>query len=523
MTLVLETPQREALQITTQQRYTWLYNPQQWIEDVIQPPKLSYQQLDVVEGYRQLITARMRRQAVLAKIPGVEPLTEEELRLCQLFGISIQSGKGTGKDAIVSMLTWHFLDNGPAPRIKVMATAPTEEQLKNNLWAEMYKWQNKSPYLMDVFTHASEKIYMNKYRGKAVFATWKTCSRSADPDDQAATLSGKHEDWLLLLCDEASAIPDPVFRPIESTMTGPCNLAIVFFNPTKSKGYAINTQTTDRKNWLCYHWDAEQSEVVDPLHVQRYAEKYGRDSNMYRINVRGLPPRVDTDVLIPYDWADQCVELELEYDDMALTVGGLDVAGGGSDCSVLCVGTGPILQEIERCESIKNAQIAEWVAEYYHKLGMEALAVDTNGLGAGVAEILDDWGFNILWVNVGCISERLLDGKDHDPDRFERLRDVVWWAMRTCLQDSAISIPNNEVLIGELTTIKYEDYKGLGAKRKVESKREMRIGRGLKSPDTADAACLWNYARIKRGQKARRLMRDPHLVRRPRARDWRTV
>ncbi len=86
--------------------------------------------------------------------------------------------------------------------------------------------------------------------------------------------------------------------------------------------------------------------------------------------------------------------------------------------------------------------------------------------------------------------------------------------MRTCLQDSKISIPNHEELLGELTTIKYEDYKGAGAKRKIESKREMRVGRGLRSPDTADAACLWNYARIKEGKRARRNYVNPYLKRR---------
>lgn len=485
---------RPPLIIDQATRLKWTLDSAAWVADVIQPAKISEQQREVLKGYDSLVQARLHRRDVLNKSTTV-PLTQEEIALCQKFGISIQSGKGTGKNAVVAWMILHFMDNMPQPNIKLMFTAPTEEQLRNNLWAEIYKWIQKSPYLTDIFSHTAEKVYMKRWDGKAVFATWKTSSKSADPDDQGATLAGKHEDYMILGADEASGLGDPVFRPLESTMTGICNFAIITFNPTKPTGYAIQTQTTDKENWLAYHWDAEQSDVVDPMHVERYAKKYGRDSNMYRINVRGLPPRSDADVFLPYHWVDLAVNAPLEPDDEDCWVAGLDVAGAGADQTVLTIGCGGRVEHILDTNLVRKKDIAFWVEDYWLKYDLQAVAVDVNGLGAGVAEELEDLGVYVLWVNAGCEAERR-------SDLCERLRDELWWEVREAFQNFLVSIPDHEELMGELTSIKYEDHRGSKGKMKIESKREMKR-RGLKSPDHADAFCLWWYATQRRGKRPR--------------------
>lgn len=520
---VMPSDARAPLVITNALRRQWTVDPVKWVRDVIRPPArarcpggISKQQLDVLNGYRQLVCARLRRHAVEEGTPGVEPLSPLEKELCAKFGISIQAGKGPGKDAVGSWMVLHFLDCMVAPHIKVMATAPTEEQLKNNLWPELYKWINYSPYLKETYTHTAEKVFHNDWRGKGVFASWKTCQKSADPEDQAATMAGKHEDYMLLYVTEASAVPDAVFRPLESTMTGLCNLAFVIFNPTRATGYAIGTQTTDRKYWMAYHWNAEESEIVDTMHVERYAEKYGRTSNMYRINILGLPPHSDFDTLIPYQWVLDAVEAELEPDDDDLCVGGLDVAGGGSAQSVLIAGRGGCAQYVHSTSLMKKREIADWALDYWHQYDMESLAVDVNGLGSGVAEILQEYGCDIRWVNVSCSAERI-------PHLVQRLRDELWWDLRQAFELHQLSMMNHEELIGELTTIKSEPSSGVNGLLKVESKRQMRT-RGLKSPDHADALCLWWHATLKRGRKTRASLRQQRRGRlhRPET-NWLTV
>jgi len=199
-------------------------------------------------------------------------------------------------------------------------------------------------------------------------------------------------------------------------------------------------------------------------------------------------------------------------------VAGLDVAGGGqgSDSTVLVTGQGGMVKKdgIFRTNLLRDREIAEWVLDHWHANGLQSIAVDVNGLGSGVANDLERiggrYGLDVLRVQVGRSPEK-------HPDRFERLRDELWWMGREACEHMRVSIPNHEELIGELTTPKYEQYRGAQAKVKVQSKKEM-----LKSPDTADAWLLWLYCWQKRGKKPRPSL---HRGRRARERvvDWRTV
>lgn len=493
------------LEIDLAKKLSWIASLETWVRDVIDPDVISYQQQEAMRGYDSLVAARLHRLDLQMKRTEV-PLSAEEERLCRLFGISIQAGKGVGKNAFTVWCALHFMDNmwmpipgrpirdTDKPDIKLMWTSPTEEQLKNNLWAEFAKWIAKSPYLSDRFVHTAEKIYVREYGPAAAFVTWKTCRSSSQAEQQTSTMAGKHADFMILGVDEANAVPDATILPLESTMTGPCNFAIVTFNPTKNMGYAIKTQTADAANWLTYHWDAEQSEVVDPMHIERYAKKYGKDSNMYRINIRGLPPKDNADTLIPYYLVDLAIDREIEADEDDVTVAGLDIAGGGADETVLTIGRGGIVELIVSTPKVRKTEIADWAEEYLIQYDVQAVAVDTNGLGAGVAEELEDRHFYVMRVHTGASAD--------NQEKYESNRDELWVEMREAFENFQVCIPNHEVLIGELTTIKAEWHHGRKGRIKVESKKDMKT-RGIKSPDTADSCCLWWRATKRRGTKRR--------------------
>lgn len=491
----------DILDIDVARKIKWRDSLEAWVREVIQPDVISYQQQEAMRGYDALVSARRHRFALQLGRADI-PLSEEEQRLCRLFGISIQAGKGVGKNAFTVWAALHFMDcmwaplgrqvrETDKPDIKLMWTSPTEEQLKNNLWAEFAKWIAKSPYLSDRFVHTAEKIYVREYGPAGAFVTWKTCRSSSKAEEQTSTMAGKHADFMILGVDEANAVPDATILPLESTMTGPVNFAIVTFNPTKATGYAIKTQTADADNWLTYHWDAEQSEVVDPMHIERYATKYGKDSNMYRINIRGLPPKDNADTLIPYYLVDLAIDREIEPDEQDVTVAGLDIAGGGADETVLTIGRGGIIQLIVATNKVRKREIAEWAEGYLVQYEVQAVAVDTNGLGAGVAEELEDLDFYVMRVHTGSAAD--------DQDKYTSNRDELWCEMREAFENFAVSVPNHEVLIGELTTIKAEWHHGRNGRVKVESKKEMKA-RGIKSPDTADSCCLWWRATKRRGR-----------------------
>lgn len=476
------------------------------------PP--SRQQVDACNALTLIVRAKLRRSS------GVR-LSEEEWEAAKKDGLSVQAGRGTGKDAWVSWAISWFLVCFPGA--KIPCTAPTQRQLRDILWAEINKWirhsdlcheAKGSPFrLSDWVKWQSDRVFFVDAEGREWFAKAITTNVKATPEEQAETLSGWHEDFLMVVADEASAIPDAVFRPLEGTMTGMCNFMILIFNATQSKGFAIESQQRNREHFICLQWNAEDSELVEPSQVEKMAKKYGRDSDAYRISVLGLPPKADPGVLIPWDWIMSCVDLELEpdplYDQYIISC---DVGGTGEgDPSMVMITHGPKVLEIFEHRSVDTEELTHWIMGYIFDYEPVAVLIDSIGIGAGVVDKLSHrTTANIQGVNVAEVQSL------REPERFFKLRDELWWRLRTRFEQRTISIPNNDTLIGELSTPKYSPDAG---KIKVEGKKELRA-RGISSPNMADALMIQQYY----DQDTYRRLRQPTLRRRAMLGvNWRTA
>lgn len=109
---------------------------------------------------------------------------------------------------------------------------------------------------------------------------------------------------------------------------------------------------------------------------------------------------------------------------------------------------------------------------------VQQIAVDTIGIGSGVADILRrDFGDLVVDVNS---SLRLDNGTDYN------LRARMWREMKTWLGRGA-SIPNDPDLHTDLTSLQYT-YKA-GGLLLIEAKDDAKK-RGIKSPDRADSLAL---------------------------------
>jgi hypothetical protein len=82
-------------------------------------------------------------------------------------------------------------------------------------------------------------------------------------------------------------------------------------------------------------------------------------------------------------------------------------------------------------------------------------------------------------------------GSSTSPDCF-RLRDELFAKVKHDFEKRIVSIPEDDELIGELTTLKSDDPDTTKGKLKLESKRSMRA-RGMNSPNKADALALTYY------------------------------
>lgn len=336
------------------------------------------------------------------------------------------------------------------------------------------------------FTVQTGKIFNKELEGKEWYAVARTVNTKASPDAQGETLAGFHEEYMMYVIDEASGVPDPVFKPIEGAMTGKCNLAVVIFNPTKTKGFAYDTQYGERDSWVALRWNAEESENVDQSQVEYMRKKYGRDSNIYRVRVLGLPPKSESDTFIPWDW----VMAAVERDDVVPGEGdanifGEDVGAGGDETVYIRRRGGYISDDIDVNNSPDTMYTAGWtlakIAEEEPDFGM----IDVIGIGKGVYDRVNEMrpgSTQIIGVNSSNSA--------NDESRYCRLRDELWDRMRSRFEQGTIRIPKDDELIAGLTTPKFK-YESSG-KLKVEGKREMRL-RGIASPNKADALALTFY------------------------------
>lgn len=99
---------------------------------------------------------------------------EAATAIAQHRKVSIRSGQGVGKTAFEANLVLWFLACFPYPR--VVCTAPTRQQLNDVLWAEIAKWQERSPVLQAMLVWTKTRVYMRGHE-KRWFAVARTATK----------------------------------------------------------------------------------------------------------------------------------------------------------------------------------------------------------------------------------------------------------------------------------------------------------------------------------------------------------
>lgn len=454
----------------------WRRNPLRFVVEAIGVNPTNQQGMALKELGR-MYEAKMRRSA------GGD-LSDSQKALSNKIGISIRSGHGTGKDAFLAWVYIWLLTCFPGAR--GLVTAPTQHQLHDVLWSEMRKWVRKSVAQLHQYIEVqSEKAY-RKDKVSDSFVVNRTARVTGSPEEQAETLAGMHGDYMVLAVDEASGVEDGVFRPLMGAMTGKFNMAIMISNPTRNTGFFYQSHNVDRKHWVSMHWSCEDSDMDLALgnkamsaYVERTRDKYGADSNFYRMRVQGEFPRAEPDALIPLDLIEAAVERNIVEDPRMGLVLGVDVAWQGDDQSVLLFRRGMVVEKILAYRNVEPRMLANMVAGAISEMKVAMTYVDSIGIGAGVVSMLRELRRGVQAVNVSESAP--------SKDRFVRLRDELWWRVRERFESRMIKIPKDDELIGELAGIKFK--RETNGKIKVESKEDMRK-RGLASPNKADALMM---------------------------------
>jgi len=397
--------------------------------------------------------------------------------------ISIRSGHGVGKTALLAWAIIHFLwTRYPA---KIAVTAPSATQLFDALASEVKLWLKRletvHPALAGQFGTTSDRVFLID-EPEAVFLTYRT-SRKESPE----ALQGIHSDNVLLVADEASGVDEAVFEAASGSMSTPGAITILAGNPTRATGFFYKTHTAFRHIWRCFKVACFDSGRVDQKYIDE-ERAYGTDSNRYRIRVLGEFPKGDDDTLIGRDFIESAVGREIEPPRGEPIYWGVDVARSlFRDASSLCKRKGPkVLEPIKRWHRNDLMQVCgEIVNEYNNtpdKEKPEAIFVDVVGLGAGVCDRLLELDLPAVGVNVGELPASMM--------KAVRLRDELWLKTRDWFMTRVVSFPDDPPTIEELCapTVAFQS----NGNAKVESKDDMR-SRGVlngASPDGADALCL---------------------------------
>jgi len=422
--------------------------------------------------------------AFVREVIGVEPDVWQKLLLTYVARhdrVTCRSGHGVGKSAAISwLIIWFLFTRYPA---KVIVTAPKADQLKDVIWSEVAIWRRRLPnILMDSLMIQSDSIYISGLQ-KENFASARTARK-----DVPEGLQGHHSKNQLSIAEEASGVPESIFEVIEGTMTTKGSKLVLIGNPTRTKGYFYNSFHKDRARWKKIKVSALKAKMVSEEWLDYMRTKTGERGNVWRVRVLGEFPTEDERSVIPLWLAEEARYRDVTNNDLYQIVWGLDVARYGDDRSALAKRQGDRqLEKIKVWSGYSVTQVAQAVFEEYEitktttpKLLPITINVDIIGLGAGVYDILNEWGLPVSSINVSESASNNI--------HYQRKRDELWFAMRTWFETQRVSlIIDDEDLVDELTSLWYEVLeRGI---RKVESKKDLK-NRGYRSPDIADAFML---------------------------------
>lgn len=417
------------------------------------------------------------------------------------------------------------------------AAAPPESNLKKLLWGEI---GSIAECHQDLFRYDTV-TNLHIARSAQSFITGVTIPLSGTETQREAKFSGKHNRHLLFEIDEGDAVPDEVYKGIESCMSGGHARLLIMFNPRHESGPVYRMERDGRANVVqlsalnhpnvAVGKDVFPGAVDRPTTVRRINE-WSRplapgetpDSECFELPsflegvtavsqagkpypplppgwrkivdpafsymVLGRYPAQSSTQLISREWLsrartrwDVYVAEHGERPPIGVAaVLGQDVAEFGTDANVACFRYGGFVEKLIPWQGVDTVTTGDRAVSEYQARKVRRACVDATGLGAGVAPHMQRAGCIAIPVKVASSPTQRTEMGE-----FGLLRDQLWWACREWLRtDTGAMLPPDEMLLEELATPTYEVKRG---KIKIMDKDTMK--ELLKrSPDRADALCL---------------------------------
>lgn len=418
---------------------------------------------------------------------GVEP-DPWQLDVLETFPhrqrMAMAACKGPGKSTVLAWLGWNFLLTRPMP--KCAATSISGDNLRDNLWTEMAKWQQKSPLLKGLFTWTKERIFANE-NPEQWWMSARTYAQSGDATQQANTLAGLHADYILFLIDESGGMSDAVMVSAEAALSSCKEGHIVQAgNPTNLSGPLYRASQNEKGLWHVTHItahpdDPKRTPRVSVQWAREFMDQWGADSDWTRVTVYGLFPRASFNALISPDEVRAAMKRYYRGHEIGRVpkIMGVDVAFQGDDSSVIARREGLQSYVFLQYRGLDPIQVANQVNREWGAWEADATFIDdTGGFGSGCLAHLRVLGRSPIGIHFASSA--------HEKMQFENKRAEMYWEMCDWIKNGG-ALPEDRDLLEDLTNTTYTAEKGIF---KLEPKALVKAKQLGRSPDKADALAL---------------------------------
>ena len=414
------------------------------------------------------------------QVPAVNALANGKKK------VAVKSGHGTGKSCLSAVVILWFLCTRSMAR--VIITAPSSNQLYNTMMSEIRLWYNNSILReFNLFYFTKDRVRLNH---EEYSDNWFASAVSvANPEN----ISGTHAENVLAVVDEGAGVDSEIFVRLEGVLTTEGSYLLTCGNPSFDSGYFYDIfhNPDYTKQYDVFTFSCTKSKNVDTEWIEYMKDKYGEDSNIYKVRVLGEFAPLNEEVIIRREDVKRAIGREVEHDMCDPVFIGVDVSSGDSnDYSVICIRQG--LKELERIKlkvrlSKLREEIEQLIYKYLCMANKVVVNIDTTGLGYQLGQDLDDkfWEKTNVEINSINFSFRASLHK-----MFGNVCTEMFFMLKETIEEiSLLSIPESSI---------EED---LGARRYgydhsnrfiAERKKEF-IKRFKRSPDEGDAVLLAFY------------------------------
>jgi len=433
-------------------------NPLLWIKEVLQV-QLWSKQRQVVESVFQ-----NRRTTV---------------RACHSSGKTL--------DAACIALAFMYL----RPPAKIVTTGPSWYQVRFLLWSEinhLFKTRLQPLGFPGEIFHTMLRLAEH----------WFAVGISPKED---VNFQGFHQKNVLVIFDEAPGVREEIAESADSLLASGNAHLLKIGNPTKSSGHFYNdfrdpsVQTFHISAFDTPNYTGE--DVPDTIRGQLITEewvndkriRWGEDSPLYISRVLAdFPPDIEERQLISLALCEEAVNRDIE--PIGEKEMGLDIARFGGDLTCYAIRQGNVILRLLFDSKRDTMEVAGRAKRLYEDEGIVKIKADVIGVGSGVVDRLSEQGINVIGVNS---AESAIE-----PDRYFNKRTEMWFNALEWLKVG--KIPNDDLLIRDLTAVRYE-YTSKG-QYKLEPKDQTKKRLGY-SPDRGDAFVLAIHHEVEKINEAR--------------------